>query len=52
MATRWDIYRKGLGEDDIHVFNLVNSSIINIFLTTIIYQILKRVLNKDIVKYQ
>ncbi|KRX08166.1 hypothetical protein PPERSA_01711 [Pseudocohnilembus persalinus] len=50
-TTRWDIYKKTLGEDEIHWFSLMNSMLIILFLTIILGQVLKRTLSRDIQRY-
>jgi transmembrane 9 superfamily member 2/4 len=50
-ADRWDVYLMGSPDDDIHVFAIVNSLMIVLFLTGAIATIMIRTLRKDISAY-
>lgn len=50
VATRWDSY-KALGGENIHWLSILNSFVINIFLTTLIGCILKKTVGSDIRMY-
>jgi len=50
VATRWDEY-KSLGDEEIHWFSILNSFVINVFLTTLIGCILKKTVGSDIRMY-
>jgi len=47
IGSRWDYY-KFLGNDEVHWFSIINSSIIILFLSVIVAHILRRVLSRDI----
>nr|CAH8872250.1 unnamed protein product [Trichobilharzia regenti] len=49
-ASRWDIYLK-TASGQLHWFSIINSVVIVLFLTTVIFMILIRTLRKDIAKY-
>ncbi|EGR30258.1 hypothetical protein IMG5_136650 [Ichthyophthirius multifiliis] len=51
LASRWDLYKQQ-DEEQVHWSSIVNSFIINSSLSLIIYVILRRILSKDISKYQ
>jgi transmembrane 9 superfamily protein 2/4 len=50
-ANRWDIYLRGNPDDEIHIFAIVNSLMIIIFLSGIVAMILLRTLHKEIAEY-
>ncbi|KAH8867700.1 Transmembrane 9 superfamily member 4 [Schistosoma japonicum] len=49
-ASRWDIYLKS-ASGQLHWFSIINSVVIVLFLTSVIFMILIRTLRKDIAKY-
>jgi transmembrane 9 superfamily member 2/4 len=50
-ADRWDVYLLNSSEDDIHLFAIINSLMIVLFLTGAIATIMIRALRKDISHY-
>lgn len=50
-ADRWDVYLLGSPDDDIHVFAIVNSLMIVLFLTGAVATIMIRTLRRDILAY-
>jgi len=50
-SHRWDVYLKGNPEDEIHIFSIVNSLLIVIFLSGVVAMIMLRTLHKDISSY-
>ena len=50
-ANRWDIYLRGNPDDEIHIFAIVNSLMIILFLSGIVAMILLRTLHKEIAEY-
>jgi transmembrane 9 superfamily protein 2/4 len=50
-AHRWDLYLQSSRDDDIHVFSIMNSLMIVLFMTGMIAMILVRNLYRDIARY-
>jgi len=50
-SDRWDIYLSGNPDDEVHIFSLVNSVMVILFLSGIVAMILLRTLNKEISEY-
>lgn len=50
-ANRWDIYLRNNPDDEIHIFAIVNSLMIILFLSGIVAMILLRTLHKEIAEY-
>jgi len=50
-ARRWDMYLQSSNDDDIHVFSIMNSLMIVLFMTGMIAMILVRNLYRDIARY-
>jgi transmembrane 9 superfamily protein 2/4 len=51
IATRWDHY-KFLGGEEVHWISILNTSIINILLSAIVWHIMRKALSRDIEKYK
>ena len=49
--NRWDIYFSGNPDDEIHIFSIVNSLMIILFLSAVVATILLRTLHKEIAEY-
>ncbi len=50
-AQRWDIYLKGNPNDEIHLFAIINSLMVVLFLTGVVAMIMMRTIHKDISSY-
>jgi len=50
-SNRWDVYLRGNPDDEVHVFAIVNSLMIILFLSGIVAMILLRTLHKEISEY-
>ena len=50
-STRWDIYLLGNPSDEVHIFSIVNSFIVVLFLSALVAIILQRTVNRSIEAY-
>jgi transmembrane 9 superfamily protein 2/4 len=50
-SRRWDVYLHGNPDDEIHVFSIINSLMIVLFLSAVVAMIMMRTLHKDISYY-
>ena len=50
-TNRWDVYIRGVADDDIHYFSIVNSLMIVLFLSGVLAMIMLRTLHRDISTY-
>jgi len=50
-SHRWDVYMRGNPDDEIHIFAILNSIMIVLFLSGVVAMILLRTLRKDISSY-
>jgi len=50
-SNRWDVYLRGNPDDEIHIFAIVNSLMIILFLSGVVAMILLRTLHKEIAEY-
>lgn len=50
-TNRWDVYMRGVADDEIHYFSIVNSLMIVLFLSGVLAMIMLRTLHRDISSY-
>eukprot|EP01038_Epipyxis_sp_PR26KG_P004204 gene4204-5977_t len=50
-SSRWDVYFKGNPDDEIHLFSIINSLMIVLFLTGVVAMIMLRTLHREISSY-
>ena len=50
-SNRWDVYLRGNPDDEVHLFAIINSLMIILFLSGIVAMILLRTLHKEISEY-